>query len=423
MRSFCPASDAVSAKKDTTMSRRGRGSLLTGEATVAVAALALVMWGAAAWTFVVRGPLDRFGTLKGTDFAQFYVAGRFAARGQLQSLYDWPAFASDLAHAVPHSSGLLYLSVYPPQLAILFAPLASIDYLPALIIWTAASSALYALSIAILIRRDGALWSQSGTIVLLAAAFPAFQQALFHGQIGTLVLFAVAMAWWAFQRDAWWFAGFAMGSLVFKPQMCAIAACAVLFLPSWRLLAGVLCGALAQLVAVLAFAGAAPLIGYWAAVERVLAAPQKFEPKLWQMHSLRGAIELITGQSRFSIVLWVLCAVGVLWLARRVSGRTDDRRLQFAAVVIAALLINPHLYVYDLVVLAAPLCAIGSWLIARGMNCSDRSLAMTAFALFWAPLLGPFAAVTHVQLTSPLLVFLLWRIARAEPRDSFNAAS
>jgi hypothetical protein len=123
------------------------------------------------------------------------------------------------------------------------------------------------------------------------------------------------------------------------------------------------------------------------------------------------------------MALWLLGAVGVLWLARWVSGRTDDRRLQFAAVVIAGLLINPHLYVYDLVVLAAPLCAIGSWLMARGMNCADRSLAMTAFAVFWAPLLGPFAAVTHVQLTAPLLVFLLWRIARVEPRGSFNAAS
>jgi hypothetical protein len=405
------------------MNRRTRRSLLSGEAAVAVTALAVVMWGGALWTVSVPGPLDRFGALKGTDFAQFYVAGRFAADGRLQFLYDWPAFATDLAQAIPSSKGLLYLSVYPPQLAILFAPLAGLEYLSALTIWTIVSTALYALSIVMFVRRDSLLSSQRRNVVLLAAAFPAVQQVLLHGQIGTLVLVAVAVAWWAWQRDAWWLAGFALGSLVFKPQMCAIAACAVLALPGWRLLAGILSGGLAQLATVLSFAGTGPLLGYWAAMERVLAAPQKFEPKLWQMHSLRGAIELVTGHNRFSLALWVLCAVGVLWLARLAGRRVGDRRLQFAAVVIAGLLINPHLYVYDLVVLAAPLCVIGSWLIARGMNCSDRSLAMTAFALFWAPLLGPFAAVTHVQLTSPLLVFLLWRIARAEPRDSFNAAS
>jgi hypothetical protein len=394
------------------MNRRTRRSLLSGEAAVAVTALAVVMWGGALWTVSVPGPLDRFGALKGTDFAQFYVAGRFAADGRLQFLYDWPAFATDLAQAIPSSKGLLYLSVYPPQLAILFAPLAGLEYLSALTIWTIVSTALYALSIVMLVRRDGALSSQRRNVVLLAAAFPAVQQELLYGQIGTLVLLAVAIAWWAWQRGALWLAGVALGSLVFKPQMCTIAVCAVLLKPGWRLLAGVLCGGLAQVASTLVFAGTAPFIGYWAALERVLAAPQRFEPKPWQMHSLRGAIELIAGHNSVSLALWVLLAAGVLWLAHRASERASDRRLRFAAIVIAGLLINPHLYVYDLVVLAAPLCAIGSWLIARGMNRADMSLATIAFAVFWAPLFGPFAAVTHLQLTSPLLVILLWQIGR-----------
>ena len=156
--------------------------------------------------------------------------------------------------------------------------------------------------------------------------------------------------------------------------------------------------------------GVAPLVAYWGALERVLAAPQKFEPKVWQMHSLRGALDLVVGHSHLSLALWVMCALAVLWLAHRVIQRTDDRRLQFAVVVIAGLLVNPHLYVYDLVVLAVPLCGIASWLIDRGMHRADRPLALAAFAVFWAPLLAPFAAVTRVQLTAPLLVVLLWRV-------------
>jgi arabinofuranan 3-O-arabinosyltransferase len=395
------------------MSSPERPCLLKGEASVAVVMLAVVMWGSAAWSVAVSGPLDRFGTLKGTDFAQFYVAARFAAAGRLQFLYDWSAFAADLAKAVPHANGLLYLSVYPPQLAILFAPVARFDYLSALIVWSVISAALYVFSIAMITRYDTALSAQKGTIALLAVAFPPFQQALLHGQIGVLALVAVTVAWWAWRPGSGWLAGFALGSLAFKPQMSAIAVCAVLLRPEWRLLAGVACGVLAQVVAVVVLAGMTAIVGYWGAIERVIAAPQGFEPKLWQMHSLRGAIDLLAGQSSFSLAVWILCVAGVLWLARRAIRRADDLRLQFSAVVIAGLLVNPHLYVYDLVVLAAPLCVIASWLLVRGMRRSDMPLAMTAFAVFWVPLLGPFAALTHIQLTSPLLVILLWHIARA----------
>jgi hypothetical protein len=402
--------------------RSWAATLLSGEALVAVAALAVVMWGGAVWTFAIPGPADRFGALKGTDFAQFYVAARFAAAGRLNALYDWSTFAADLSRAVPHSQGLLYLSVYPPQLAILLGPLARFDYLPALAIWTAVSAGLYALSIAAVVRADPILRAQRRAIVLLAIAFPAFQQALLHGQIGTLALALVALGCWAWQRGHWWLAGFALGSLVFKPQMGAIALCAFLVAPGWRLVAGLACGTLAQAAGVLALAGAAPIVGYWDATTRVLAAPQKFEPKLWQMHSLRGAFELVTGHTTLTTVLWIGSVVAVLWLVWRVHRRIDERRLQYAAAVIAGLLINPHLYVYDLVVLAVPLCLIASWFVDSRLNVGlpnvgrtsrsafDRSVPMTAFALFWAPLVGPFAAVTHVQLTSPLLVFLLWQI-------------
>lgn len=390
-------------------------TLLPGEAAVAVAALAVVMWAGAVWTLAVPGPADRFGALKGTDFAQFYVAARFAAAGRLDALYDWPAFAADLARAVPHSQNLLYLSVYPPQLAILFAPLARVEYLQAFSLWTAISAGLYAFSIAVLIRGDAVLGSQRRAIVLLAAAFPALQQALLHGQIATLALATVAVAWWAWRRANWWLAGFALGSLVFKPQMGAIALCAFLIAPGWRLGAGLVCGALSQAVIVLGVAGSTPIAGYWGAMQRVLSAPQKFEPKLWQMHSLRGALELITGHTALTTALWIVSVLATLWIVWQVRRRIVDRRLQYAAAVIAGLLINPHLYVYDLVVLAVPLCLIASWMVDSADN---RSVARTAFALFWAPLVGPFAAVTHVQLTSPLLLFLLWQIARLAPLNA-----
>src|SRR5262245_61343143 len=111
--------------------------------------------------------LDRFGQLKAPDFAQFYTAGRLVAEGRVASLYDWPAFAAALK-AVPSIDQLLYLSVYPPQIALLFAPLGARSYVVALLAWTLFSCVVYAVVVWSMLR--GAGWSASWlkTLGLLA---------------------------------------------------------------------------------------------------------------------------------------------------------------------------------------------------------------------------------------------------------------
>ena len=86
-------------------------------------ALAAASWLSLAWLHATSGYFDRFGQLRGMDFLQFYAAGRVVADGRLASLYDWDAFSALLPQLVPGIGDLLYLPVYPPQLALLFAPL------------------------------------------------------------------------------------------------------------------------------------------------------------------------------------------------------------------------------------------------------------------------------------------------------------
>src|SRR6185436_13688889 len=86
-----------------------------------IIALAFVLWTSAAWVIATPGALDRFGTLKGTDFAQFYVSARLVATGRADAMYDWSAYTHELASQVPGPEGLLYLPVYPPVLGALLA--------------------------------------------------------------------------------------------------------------------------------------------------------------------------------------------------------------------------------------------------------------------------------------------------------------
>ena len=72
---------------------------------------------------------------------------------------------------------------------------------------------------------------------------------------------------------------------------------------------------------------------------------------------------------------------------------------------------NPHLYVYDLVLLAVPLAVLASWL-ASHPEVAARPTAPLAYALVWLPLIGPLAAITQVQLTAPAMMGLLWALGR-----------
>jgi Glycosyltransferase family 87 len=380
----------------------------TGTLRAHALVLMAVLWGGAIWLLATPGASDRFGQLKAPDFSQFFMAGKLALTGRIHSLYDWPAFALALRNEVPGIGDLLYLSVYPPQVAVLFAPLAALGYAPALIAWTVCSTLLYGAVVYALTSPFDRMWRL--TCALLALGNPAFQQTILHGQISTLALAAVLVAWRAWHSGHLVLAGIALGSLVFKPQLLSIALAAIVLRPSLRLAWGVAAGAVGQCALTACVTGVAVLGDFARAAARVLARPEAFEPKPWQLHSLKGAIALVVDRPLYASILWGLCVALTLLLASRAIRATRDRRIAFSAVIVAGLLIDPHLYGYDLVILTVPLA-----LIADVYRTERGGAAPLAYALFWAPLVGPFAALTHVQLTSPLALAWLWRLGQDAP--------
>jgi len=92
--------------------------------------LALSLWGIYFWTIATPTLRDRNGNLKGTDFLHFYTLGSLAAAHRGSDLYDLQAQAFLAAQRVPEARGIRYLPLYPPQVSILFAPLALLSYLP-----------------------------------------------------------------------------------------------------------------------------------------------------------------------------------------------------------------------------------------------------------------------------------------------------
>lgn len=385
-------------------------------------ALCTSLWILVVWSHAVPGPLDRFGTLRGVDFLQFYAAGRFAAERPPAALYDWGAFIEALPRLADGADALEYLPIYPPVVGLAFAPLARFSYPTALALWTAVSLALYAAAVVLGMRSLTAVRPFRLEAALLAAGFPALVQLVAHGQIAAPAILLVVLAWRGFRADRPWLTGLAFGSLAYKPQLLVFAAVAGLMWPRRRFWLGVLTAAVGQwLVAGLVF-GWSVLPAYVDTMLKVAADAARFEPKVWQMHSLRGAIELLAGQRRAALVIWLAAVPCVLWLCRRVWRQVSDPRLRFAAVCLTALVLNPHLYVYDLVLLVPPLGLLADWAIGEGDQDAARSVGVTAYALAWAPLVGPLARLTHVQVTPVLMLALLWQLTHVQP-DSAGCLS
>lgn len=380
---------------------------------VPAVALAVASWLVLGWLHATPGDFDRFGQLRGMDFLQFYAAAWLVASGRIADLYDWDTFARILPTLVPGIGDLLFLSIYPPQVALLLSPLGRLSYGEALFAWTVTSIALYGLAICLALRLLPALRPYTVEAVAFALGFPPFIQLIAHGQIATLAIGPLFGAFAAFKAGRPFLAGLLLGLLTFKPQLGTFAIAGLVLWPSLRLLIGVFAGISVQAVVVVMAAGGQPLVDFASAVLRLLAEPGAFEPKVWAMHSLRAAIVLVTGSGAVATALWAAGCIAVMWMARRAWTRHESRELRFAAMSIAALLINPHLYIYDLVLVAVPVACLAAWMRETGQPASTLRGRML-LALVWLPLLGPLAQFTHLQLTSPALVALLFGLARRE---------
>ena len=111
-----------------------------------------------------------------------------------------------------------------------------------------------------------------------------------------------------------------------------------------------------------------------------------FEPKAEQIQSLRGFFLTLAGETTLSTVLFLVSAPVVLLLARRAYRGAPSCDVAFSAIVVSGLLVNPHLYVYDLVVLLVPLALLTGWLVTTpARNRAVRHVAWATLLVYWLP--------------------------------------
>jgi alpha-1,2-mannosyltransferase len=369
------------------------------------------------WNVATPGLRDRNGNLKGTDFLHLYTLGSLAATRRGADLYDMNAQALLAAQRAPEAAGIRYLPLYPPQVSVFFEPLAQLPYGWALAIWWIGTAIVYGLCCYCIWHACPYLQNHGGTVAILAAAFPAFFHLIAWGQTSAAALACFTVMFFLLRDRRAYLAGMVLGCLIFKPQLGLAAAIVFAAIGAWRILLGAVVSAAAQLSVGILYYGTEPLFEWLRRLRNVQAMLPLLEPKLYQTHSLRTFWSMLIPWADASLVLYLLSAAVVLGLTIVCWRSKNDipLPLRYSALLLASVLVAPHLTVYDLVILAPALVLLADWLAGRESTRSTRTLGTLLYFVYVLPLIGPFARWTHIQLSVVAMaatLYVLWTISR-----------
>jgi hypothetical protein len=374
--------------------------------------LALCLWSVYLWNMATPGLLDRVGNLKGTDFLHFYTLGSLALTHRGADLYNMKAQSQLAAERVPAAAGIRYLPLYPPQVSIFFAPFARLSYPRALTLWLTLSSLIYGVCCYALWRACPNLHKHKLTVVILALAFPAFWHLVAWGQTSALALACFTVGFLALRAKREFLAGLALGCLIFKPQLALAAGLVFVITLNWKVIAGVLLSAATQLTAGWLYYGPGPLRDWMHTMLNVPSLLPLLEPRPYQTHSLRTFWTMLVSWPAASLALYLITAllISALTAACWRSRLSLSLSMRYSALLLATVLLAPHLTVYDLVILASAFLLLSDWIVAQPGHSATLPFKLLLYLAFVLPLLGPLAHWTHFQLSVPVMAALLYGI-------------
>jgi alpha-1,2-mannosyltransferase len=361
------------------------GRWLTRQRLRVVPIMLLVGGGAALIGLVATsdGVLDRNGRPLGTDFANVYAAGRMALEGQAAQAWNWAAHHLAQQAVAGRPDVPFYGWHYPPMFLLLAAALASLPYLPALLVWQATSLVGF-LAVVRAILRPVVPQSDERIVLLVAVGFPAVLVNLLHGQNGFFTAALLGGALLTLDRRPL-LAGALIGLLAYKPQFGLLIPLALI--ASGRHLAIASASFVTILVAAAATLTFGP--GIWPAFVESLDLTRRVvleagDTGFHKLQTLFAALRLwgasITVSHGAQAALMLVLAALIVRLWRSPAPFT----LKAAGLVTASLLATPYTLDYDLVVSGLAI----AFLVRDGFERGFSPFEASFLALAWAaPLL------------------------------------
>jgi hypothetical protein len=191
---------------------------------------------------------------------------------------------------------------------------------------------------------------------------------------------------------------------------------------------GAAAAAAAQLAVGVAYWGPSILRPYIASLVRIPGVAPEMEPNKFHMHSLRAFVDLLGLSGTAALTAYAIASLLVLIVALRCWRGRSPLVLRYAVLLFATILVDPHLYAYDLLLLIPAFLLLWNWILEQ----RDRPLAdvvpglqfdrvkvvsfnrvfeVLVFVCYFSPAFTPLPDLLHFQASVPLLVLLLLVIA------------
>jgi hypothetical protein len=361
----------------------------------------------------------------GSDFVEFYAAGKVINQHQAERIYD-DAYFSPLQHEIlpAMSPTQMLLFAYPPVVGQLFRPFALLPYKWAYCAWLVFSLALYATSLWLLFRG----WACAGyrrTAFLFSLSAPMYTlETWIGGQLSVIGFFAVVLFISCFEKRWPVLAGLALGLATYKPSLMAIPAAMMLVAGCWRMLAGF---GISSTLLVLGSIATAGVNGFrlWMVRMKVFAAIattnesilrrtkyvdlNSFFTILFGASSTERALATVATSAAFLFLAWSW------WRSRQQSH--EVHRYLWAATLTWTLLINIYAPVYDTILLVPAAALVARSLASRSKQ-EQAGLQVWLIVLWLAPwVTQSWADYLRLQILTPVLAgFGYWALTLA--RDS-----
>ncbi len=339
------------------------------------------------------------------DFVSFYAAAKLM-RTDRYALYDLEQQRL-VQYPIDPSRGEWVLPYfYPPFFAVILLPLAWLPFSLAFVTMTLVNLALLVASIKILIQKLRLNPQQSSCLIFATFCNYGVYYGLLEGQTSFIALLLLVLYVTASDRPASGWAGIWSGLLCFKPQLALAPLIVLICRRRWVALAlaiGVVgCLGLVSLYII----GLGGLDSYLSVSrlgmtgEAVLPIKRPEQPE--RMHNLRAlAYFLFAVPWRF--YFWSVSTVGVMLLVvlicRAHDGVDGISLRQWASILVAMILVAPHLHDHDLTLLILPL----AFYLKRA---GDVVRPAVAFSFVGVCLLSLINAAAYPHLP-PLLPFVL----------------
>jgi len=291
----------------------------------------------------------------GGDFSHFYAGALLAYSGKAQEIYQDATLQTVLKETI--GVRVIHRWPYPPTFILLVLPLALLPYLAALGVWLLVTLSGYLFVLWRIAPCSLTLW--------LALAFPGTFLNFNNGQNGFLSTFFLGGGLLLLERSPF-VAGLSLGLMSYKPHLAVLIPVALLVGRCWWALVGAMVSAGGLALASCLILGPEVWHNFLSDIPVSVGNLTTNILPMEKVSSFYAAVRLAGGGQTLAIIVQALvmlaCLVILVWVWRR----NYQPWLRNAVLVTAVLLFTPHVFYYDLALLALPLAWLGKEIYLGG---------------------------------------------------------